>query len=98
MKKKALITAMLLAFAISTPVAAKEKKRKKSSGQAQSSSAVVDEAPAELPQEEKKPAKAPEINVKAGASLQTDLRFHSYPSDTPFSKDDHVANFDIRRA
>ena len=98
MKKKALITAMLLAFAISTPVAAKEKKRKKSSGQAQSSSAVVDEAPAELPQEGKKPAKAPEINVKPGASLQTDLRFHSYPSDTPFSKDDHVANFDIRRA
>lgn len=95
MTKKTLVTATLLALLMSLPVSAIE--TKKFSGKGQSSLPVVTEV-AEEPQDDREPPKRPDVKVKASASTQTDLRFHSYPEDTPFTKDDHNTNFEVRRA
>jgi len=61
----------------------------------------MQKAEEDVPEPPKKPKpaeKKPEVKVKAGASLQTDYRSHSYPEGTPFTRDDHVANYDMRRS
>lgn len=94
MFKPVVFTAILIVSATSTPLLAVENSETQPRILAQKSLPAAASEPA---LEVKKLAKAPEVKVKAVTSVQTDLRYHTYPSDTLFTKDDQRIS-DVRRA